>query len=142
MVKTERVKFDLKVLPSIEMYGGDTTPWEITLARKDGSKVSYYGTGESCQAVMKFAPLNNISMFGHSPVLTPVLTKTAAMSMDESNGGTIATFSFNTDDTINLWGKYVYQIDIAWPDEGATGKRVYQGALTIVQNVDRKTNGG
>lgn len=124
------------------MYGGDTTPWEITLVRKDGSKVAYYGTGESCKATMKFAPLNNSGMFGHSPVLTPVLTKEATMSMIESNGGTLATFSFGKDETINLWGKYIYQIDIAWPDENGAGSRIYQGTVTIIQNVDRKSNGG
>ena len=141
MIQTSKVKFELNVLPSIEMYGGDTTPWEITLVRKDGSKVSYYGTGESCKATIKLAPLNNINMFGHSPVLTPVLTKAAAISMIEENGGTLATFSFKTEDTINLWGKYIYQLDVGWPDEGGSGSRIYQGTLTIIQNVDRSTGG-
>lgn len=123
------------------MYGGDTTPWEITLVRKDGSKVSYSGTGESCEATIKLAPLNNVNMFGHSPVLTPVLTKTAVISMIKENGGTLATFVFKTEDTINLWGKYIYQLDISWPDEGGSGSRIYQGTLTIIQNVDRSTGG-
>lgn len=138
----DRVKFELQVLPAIEMYGGDTTPWEITLVRKDGSKVAYDGTGEDCAVTIQFAPLNTAGKFGHAPTITPVLSKAATLSRIEANGGTLATFTFTRDDTINLWGKFIYQIDVNWPDPNTQGLRVLQGTVTIMQNVNRTSNGG
>lgn len=121
------------------MYGGDTTPWEITLLRDNGSKLAY-DTGKNCTVKLTFAPVSAVTQFGFmAAASTPVLSKTIA-PREGVDGGTVALVEFSEADTIELRGKFVYQLDIlreVGPNEDATdNRRVCQGWVLIMQNID------
>lgn len=49
----DKTEFPAYILPDIEMYGGDTVPWEVTLIRDDGSKYSLE-TASECLCTLTF----------------------------------------------------------------------------------------
>ena len=50
--------YNIERLPDIEMYGGDTLPWEVTPIRSDGSKFSV-DTASELVATLTFTPQNS-----------------------------------------------------------------------------------
>lgn len=139
MINTDKRIFEIRTLPTIEMYGGDMTPWEIALLREDGSKLSY-DTGKDCSAKLTFSPVSAATNFGfQTPVTSPVLSKVIT-PVEDDNGGTLLRVEFSEADTIKLRGKFVYQIDITRSNDpnGDTinDHRICQGWVLIMQNID------
>ncbi len=127
------IKFLVIVLPYIEMYGGDTVPWEVTLMRENGEKY-LMDSAKDFTCVLTISPINSISgLGGSSLVSTPLLKKTATIK-EALDGSATAIFDFTTDDTLQLRGKFIYQIDILYGDDVRTG----QGHLLIKQNINRQ----
>lgn len=124
--------FSAQKLPDIEMYGGDTTPWQIELMR-DGSSILSFADGENCTVILTVTPLKASTGLGsYASVLTPILTKYGSVA-STSAGGTSVTFVFSAADTKDLRGKYTYQIEVRHEADC----RIGQGILYIKQNINR-----
>lgn len=139
MIHTDKRIFEIRTLPTIEMYGGDMTPWEIALLREDGSKLSY-DTGKDCTVKLTFSPVSAATNFGfQAPITSPVLSK-SVVPVEGDNGGTLVRIEFTEADTIKLRGKFVYQIDVTRPydpnGEPIDDHRICQGWVLIMQNID------
>lgn len=124
--------FPIKTLPDIEMYGGDTLPWEVTLIRDDGSKFSV-DTASECTATLTFTPLKATTGFGtNANILSPILTKTGEVK-PTLDGNSIILFLFEKSDTVGLRGKFLYQIEVKHDED----LRLCQGTIYIKQNINR-----
>lgn len=119
-------------LYDVEMYGGDSTPWEYTLVRKNGSNF-LIEQGVTCTAKLTIAPFDAVpDPTGYINTKDIVIQKTATFSANAS-GGTVATFEFAEEDTKSLYGKFIYQVEVRHRDE----PRIGQGNLTIHYNIDQ-----
>lgn len=124
--------FEVLKLPDVEMYGGDTTPWEISLTRKDGTPL-VFEEGVDCSATFSITPLKTASgMGGNAQTIKPMFTKAGSMEKNASNG-TSCIFAFAEADTKNLRGKFIYQIEV----RNGSDLRIGQGSLYIKQNINR-----
>lgn len=128
----DKTEFPVYTLPDIEMYGGDTVPWEVTLVRDDGCKYTI-DDAKNFTCTLTITPFKVTTGLGGraSPVM-PVLTKSGSLqeTLDES---AIVIFLFDIADTIGLRGKFLYQIEVAC----GTDLRAAQGHLYIKQNIRR-----
>lgn len=122
---------DVIILPNITMYGGDTTPWEITLVRENGANFSI-AEGAECSATLTVVPFESASMVSNAAGVTPALTK-RGISAATSAGGTAVTFNFAENDTKELQGKFLYQVEVRY----ASDLRIGQGNLFIKQNINQ-----
>lgn len=109
-------------LPDILIIAGDTTPWVVTLVDERGTP---YTNMSDCSVVLTLSPIASASS------ATPILKKTGNVGSN-TKGATSAVFSFEAADTINLMGKFIYQITVSREDE----HRVRQGFITIKKNND------
>lgn len=117
-------------LYDVSMYGGDTTPWEFTLVRKNGSNFPI-DEGAECVATLTVVPFETVGYLTINDEEI-VLQKTATFS-ENAVGGTVAVFEFAESDTKTLCGKFIYQVEISHGSD----KRVGQGNLTILHNVNQ-----
>lgn len=119
-------------LPSIEMYGGDTTPWVVTLVNENGTD---FHLPENVEYTCTLTLLPYASSTGNSAYATAARTvlKKKAVIAEASDGSCAARINFTSSDTRMLRGKYTYQIEI----EYAGNSRIGQGFLTILGNTDR-----
>lgn len=125
-------KYEIESLPDIEMYGGDTLPWEVTMIRDDGSKYSV-DTASECSSTLTFTPLKaTTGLGGNANAVAPILKKAGEVIATPDGYSTIL-FSFNQSDTKSLRGKFLYQIEIRYRDE----LRLCQGHIYIKQNINR-----
>jgi len=119
--------------PDIEMYGGDTTPWEVTFVDEKGKNfVLPFSQIHTCTlSIMPFAISSGI---GNKAIATePTLQKLGSIVTSESAGTTTAIFTFSSDDTKSLRGKYIYQIELVYGSDCIS----CQGNLLIKQNINR-----
>ncbi len=112
------------VLPDLEMIGGDTTAWKISLNHLAGDAYAYNELS-TYSGVLTITPFS----IAQGVRTTPVVTKTASVQRGLSQEATL-TFEFEASDTMNLAGKYIYQIELGDEDYG----RVGQGTLLIRRN--------
>lgn len=124
-----------KRLPDITMIAGDTTPWYMTLQRSDGTAyANAVPAGSSCiLTLMPYSVANAISPAAST--VSPILTKTSSITVD-NNGVCVAIFEFETDDTIMLRGKYIYQVEVY----NSSDVRIRQGYLNIMANQNRSAS--
>lgn len=119
-------------LPDITMYGGDTTPWSITISKQDGSPYPFESLAGST-AKLFFSPYAlSVGMNNSAEAAEPVLTKEGTVTSDPDGTGTVL-FSMTKDDTIDLRGKYLYQIEISRDSD----LRVLQGVVTVRPNINK-----
>lgn len=124
----DKTEFPARSLPDIEMYGGDTTPWEMTLVDSDGAEYPS-ATASACTYTLCFSPSKaTTGLGGDAAPIAPLLKKVGTIK----EGATVV-FSFSKEDTIGLRGKYLYQIEVS----KGTDLRVAQGHVYIKQNVNR-----
>lgn len=125
-------QYEIESLPDIEMYGGDTLPWEVTMIRDDGSKFSV-DTASECSSTLTFTPMKaTTGLGGNANIIAPILKKTGVVVPTE-DGYSAILFSFAQSDTKNLRGKFLYQIEIRYRDD----LRLCQGYIYIKQNINR-----
>lgn len=122
--------YPITVLPDIEMYGGENEPWQVQILHDNGTKYLISEvTGYS--AILSIIPFEYSAGLGVVGA-TPVLTINATFREYETDKA-MAVFSFTIADTLNLSGKYVYQIELA----SNSNKRIGQGYLFIRNNINR-----
>lgn len=99
-------------LPSIEMYGGDTTPWEIVLLNENHHPYTLDSVdGYSCTLTMvPFAASYGTSEY--AAAAKPVLSKVGTMILSTLTKAVTVSFEFDIADTLLLRGKYTYQIEV------------------------------
>ena len=125
-------KYEVQKLPDIEMYGGDTTPWELELVN-DANAPFPYNTGSDCAATLTFTPVKTTTgMSANAVTVAPLVTKIGTANQTNA-GGTSISFSFAESDTKHLRGKFLYQIEI----RNGPDLRIGQGTLYIKQNINR-----
>lgn len=119
-------------LPDISIYAGDTTPWSVTLVKKNGNPYPYAAlTG--ADAKLTFMPYSVTNGVGSNVnIMPPVLCIEGAITNDPQGTGT-ALFTMESSDTIDLHGKYIYQVEIKNDDD----VRICQGFVTIKHNINR-----
>lgn len=124
--------FEVHTLPDIEMYGGDTLPWIISLIQDDGRTLSF-DTASQCAITLSLTPLKTATGYGgYAGMVAPIFTKTAKIT-EAMNGEAAVIFEFEKNDTIGLRGKFVYQVEVRREDD----LRLCQGTLYIKQNINR-----
>ena len=115
----------------VTMYGGDSTPWEFSLVRKNGSNFPV-DEGTECTATLTIVPFDTVaSPVGYINTNQAVLQKTATFKVD-STGNTVAVFYFEENDTKSLYGKFAYQVEVRHKDN----VRIGQGELVILYNIN------
>lgn len=125
-------QFEIQTLPDIEMYGGDTLPWEVTLRRNDGSFYSV-DTASECTSTLTLTPLKATTGLGNnSNTIEPIFTKVGTV-LPKLNGSSVVMFYFSKNDTKDLRGKFVYQIEVKYKND----LRICQGHIYIKQNINR-----
>lgn len=117
-------------LPDLTMCGGDTTPWLIKLIQENGNPYPIELFSD-CNATLSFAPYSNGTTFRSSKPSSAEVLLTGNFGRD-ADGGAIVTFEPLARDTIDLQGKYTYQISISQGKDS----RVMQGIITIKQNIN------
>lgn len=120
----------ITILPDIEMYGGDTEPWNVQMIHDDGrcylmTEVTGYS---AVLTIMPFIYSAGLGVSGASVTLT----KNATIERYGTNEAMVV-FSFAAADTLNLSGKYTYQIEFTY----SGNKRIGQGNLYIRNNINR-----
>lgn len=121
----------VQVLPYVEIYGGETTPWVVTLINEDGSiraleSIEGYSC---CLSIIPFAVV--VGSGSNSVKYPPVLTKKGTITLSSTTGEITIMIPFASEDTINLRGKYIYQIEINNDVDSMIG----QGSLLVKQNI-------
>lgn len=128
----EQYSISPEPLVNIMMHGGDTQPWEVSLMRD--AKTAYTAAElAEVTCVLDIIPFTQSVYLDDATLDAPVLSKTGGISND-AYGCAMATFSFLPVDTMNLRGKYIYQLSV---HKDNTIMRVNQGKLTILPNVNR-----
>ena len=131
----DKNEFPACILPDIEMYGGDTVPWVVTLVRKDGSKYTMDSV-EGLRCTLTVTPFKvTTGLGGHAVPIAPLLTKEGIFK-EALDGSATVLFDFLVEDTIQLRGKFTYQVDVVYGDD----LRAAQGHLYIKQNINRSIN--
>lgn len=124
--------FAVQKLPDIEMYGGDTTPWEVELTR-DKNIIFDYESGGKCTVLLTLTPLKtSTGLGGNASVVAPILSIKGTLR-STANGGSAFLFNFASSDTKDLRGKFIYQIEVTYNED----MRVGQGTLYVKQNINR-----
>lgn len=125
-----RNDYPITVLPDIEMYGGDTEPWNVILIHEDGRNYLYTETSgyTATLTIMQYMYSVGLGVNGG----TYVIQKTGTIQRYDTQDAAVV-FSFGTADTKNLAGKYTYQIEMT----KGTDKRIGQGNLFIKNNINR-----
>lgn len=110
-------------LPPLMFVGGETEHLKFFLKTESGGIFD----ADGCDA--SFAIIQYTNHGG-----TAVLTKNAVISADVSGMKCFATVPLESADTVDLCGRYIYQISIT-NDEGIT-EIPGQGVIDIVHNID------
>lgn len=117
-------------LPDVEIYAGDTTPWQITLVRENGA-LFVIEQGATCTATFTMVRVRAAGLPGDTE--DEILLSKTGTFQAAPNGGTIAIFDFEEADTKELYGKFLYQIEIRHIDD----LRIGQGDLYIKHNINQ-----
>ncbi len=121
-----------RMLSEVSICGGDTTPWVVTILKENGDFYPYAAL-DAATASLALTPYAISTGLGNdAETVDPVLVKEGVVSSNEEGGG-IAEFELSIADTMNLRGKYIYQITISKDGDS----RVFQGIATVRQNINR-----
>ena len=130
MIGEKEIK--VHTLPDIEMYGGDTNAWEITIMQDSGTTMTPAMISE-CEIVLSLIPFKvSFGVTSGSVASTPILTKTGTLVISPVDDP-VFRFEFSENDTKQLRGKFIYQIEVRHEDD----IRLCQGNMYIKQNINR-----
>lgn len=146
--------YNVSHLPDIDMYGGDTTPWQVNVVNKDGTPFIIEDEDKSkYSAELVFCPLKSSYGMSQNSSSDNVMLRKAGV-LQTSATQTAVMFYFLTDDTEDLRGKFIYQVKITYDDSedttgGTSGSsggttndatdvvvKISQGIVYIKQNID------
>jgi len=119
----------VNTLPDIEMYGGDTTPWDAPLIKPSGADYKLSDLS-GIDVTLYIAPFHSVISADGVVPSGAVITKTATLASKGAHFA-VAQFEFSQSDTISLRGKYVYQIEVT----NGQDTRISQGYLYIKPNL-------
>lgn len=124
----------VQVLPDMEMYGGDTTPWAVNIILPPNGASAFEDlSGFQCTlSLLQYR--NAVAQTTCIPLASPALAKSVSISRAPGSDNVTALFEFEIADTINLSGKFIYQIAITNNDE----MYLSQGFLLIKPNVNKE----
>lgn len=108
-----------KKLTTLSFVGGSTKCLGFRIFGKNGTPI------DVSQCTARFS-------IGHSVVASTSCIISKDMTADSSN---IFTVTLNPEDTVNLFGKYIYQVTII--DANGTVEEPQQGELYIINNIDK-----
>lgn len=125
--------FEIRHLPTIEMYGGDNTPWKVPLVTELGSPVLHLD-GSEYSASLTVTPMMEVVRPGGitASVAAAISISDVSPSVD-SAGAVYFMFEMPESQTIGLNGRYLYQIDI----RNGEHLRIGQGELRVMQNINQ-----
>jgi hypothetical protein len=123
-----------RMLSEVSICGGDTTPWAVTILKENGDAYPYAALDAATASLALTPYAISTGLGNNADVVDPVLVKDGTISSSDEGGG-IVEFELSSTDTMNLRGKYIYQITISKDGDS----RVYQGIVTVKQNINRTT---
>lgn len=126
-----KIDIQVVILPDIEIYGGDTTPWEVAMVHQNGSGYTLE-EADDYTAVLTVTPFMHSAGLGTGGNNSYVVQKTGTIKT-LSSGDVGAEFTFTASDTKTLAGKYTYQIEFNLGE----ASRIGQGNLHIMNNINR-----
>lgn len=109
-------------LPKIHFVGGETQPLCFHLKTPSGK--NYITEGYEVDFSM--------TRWGKKGE-KPIITKTSSVTLDSTGTGSVFEINLSPADTINLYGRYVYQIMIMGEDDFV--EIPGQGIFEIVRNI-------
>lgn len=110
-------------LPDWEFTGGETQEYEFTLRSEDGG---YYDVPKATASLA-------VAEFINPQVV--VLTKEVTVAANSNKYNCLVTFTLDPEDTVDLCGKYIYQITLKTTD--GTISVPQRGRMYIIQNIDK-----
>ena len=112
------------------MYGGNTDQWEIPIYGSDGTQMAY---GEA--QYYTFTLSIKDYAYSHRPdgMTQFSLIKSGTVSRDD-NGNAFVVFTFAPEDTMFVYGKFLYQITSIGSIE--ENRNSAQGELLIMKTLD------
>lgn len=128
---------DTRSMQDVNMYAGETIPWTVSVKHDNGSATAYTDM-QNVTATLTFIPYAvTYGTSDYAIATAPVLTIDGDIQSDD-DGSCLVVFEFSKNDTINMRGKYIYQIEI----EDAGAVCINQGYVTIRQNINRGSSNG
>lgn len=121
-----------QTLPDVQIYGGDTEPWQLILCHDNGAP---YKEAEltNCLISLDVLALTN-RVYSDSRDTDRIALSKSGRLMAMADGSMTAIFDLIEDDTINMRGSYIYQVTMTI---SGVSHRVCQGRLTVIPNVKR-----
>lgn len=112
-----------ETLPDWEFVGGVTQEYDFTLRAENG----YYYDIPGATASLAIAPFANQQ--------AAVVVKSGAIIANAAGANCIAHFLLDKNDTVNLHGKFIYQITVKNTD--GTIAPPMRGRMFIIENIDK-----
>lgn len=128
-----KIDYRIRILPDVEMYGGNTDTWELVLTKEDGSQYTYEELKDSnCSFILTIKDYG----YQHRPNGGTYLSlqKTGVLGIDDDMTGAVCRFSFTPSDTLAWMGKFTYQIELI---QGDLVRFAAQGNLIIRKNINQ-----
>lgn len=111
-------------LPEISFVGGETHDFKFSLFTDTGKVFNASGLKAT------FSVINSINRNGQ-----PVLSKDMTVIANDKGMDSIIVVTLKPNETINLYGKYIYQITLQ--DISGDIEIPSQGILCIINNIDK-----
>ena len=115
---------NIYTLPEVDFVGGSTNKFLFHVYRDDKKTEAADLEGSTAN----FSLVNFINKNG-----TPIISKSMTLAQDDD--ACILSVTLTSEDTVNLSGKYVYQITIV--DSGGRAIIPNQGVMYIHSNINR-----
>ena len=118
------------VLPYIEMYGGNSDVWEIPVYGSDNTRLPY-ADATLCTFKLTIKDYG----YSHRPNGTCDVSIVKTGELLNEDGNALIMFQFAPSDTMEVSGKFIYQISAEGP--AVSDRNVAQGELCIVRAIDQ-----
>jgi len=118
------VQQNIYSLPEISFVGGETRDLNFRLLTDNGKVFSASGASTT------FSIVNSVNRTG-----APIISKPMDIIADDNDIDSILTVTLLPAETVNLFGKYIYQITII--DLSGEVEIPSQGILRITNNIDK-----
>lgn len=112
-----------ETLPDWEFVGGVTQEYDFTLRAENG----YYYDIPGATASLAVSPFVNQA--------EPVFVKSGSIVANSAGANCIVRFLLDAGDTVNLHGKFIYQITVKNTD--GTIAPPMRGRMFIIENIDK-----
>ena len=108
-------------LPTIDIVGGETESLTFNIYTSTHEPADLVSGTECGFAIAPYVAQN----------ATPLITKTCTIQAGSSGANNVVITSLSSSDTVNLYGKYIYQLTIKFGNRAEP----YQGIMYIARNI-------